>query len=60
MVDYDIMLIRINTIDDEISKLLAANAANAAYIDKYLNKIRDRLEVLHDDVEKAFDKERGK
>lgn len=48
----EMMLIRIQTIREDLLKVLAANAANAAYIDKYMHKIKDRLDVLEDDAEK--------
>ena len=46
------LLIRIQTIREDLMKVLAANAANAAYIEKFGQKVRDRLDVLEEDVEK--------
>lgn len=48
----EMMQIRIQTIREDLLKVLAANAANSAYIDKYMTKIKDRLDVLEEDVEK--------
>ena len=47
---------RIERLQDDVTKVLAANAANAAVIDKVLNQIKLRLEVLEEDFSKNFSK----
>jgi len=50
------MQIRVDRLREDLEKVLAANAANSAYIDKIATMIKARLEVLGEDVEKLSEK----
>ena len=53
----EMMLIRIQRVREDLEHVLAANAANAALIDKYLQTIKARMSVLEEDVKKIEESE---
>ena len=48
--DEEIVRIRIMTVQEDITMVLAAQAANAFYIENYLAKIQERLDQLEKDI----------
>lgn len=51
----EMIQIRLERLEQDVLKVLAANAANSAYIDKVLTQIQGRLDVLQEDFEKLSD-----
>lgn len=46
--------VRFDRLKEDVTKVLAANATNSAYIERVMVQIKDRLAVLEEDFSKNF------